>query len=449
MAYKRYIRQFLWPYVLLVVLAFALAYTVLIAQWFLSSLIILVFIISLLFYLKKQLDSTNTQLSRVFEQSRGNDFSTRLSLKSVDPSLQNLYQEINQWQDYIQELQQARAQSEGFTNEILNHLPIGAFLLGGEMKLLFSNEIGKSFLNYRAQSDEAVLKERAPHFYKHLSELRKNGRLDLDLEQGGEKQRWQLSLRRFVIESVSYELIIAQNVQANLERTQGRLSEEIMHVLTHEIMNSISPVHSLIDTLNLQLRNVEQEGDAISIDKEAHNDMLTGAEIIRKRSEGLMQFVERYGMLARLPKLEMSNISLDNFLGDLEKLIASELQNHNIDFELQVLDKNMRMRADAKLLEQVIINLIKNAREALISHGGKIQLTFAKGDGYNYISVSDNGEGVAPEIQERIFLPFFTTKQRGSGIGLNLSRKIIDAHNGRLYLRQTKETTEFRIELPD
>ena len=450
MAYKRYTRQFLGPFALLIALVFALAYCAVIEQWYLTSAILLSLIIVLIIYLQKQLDSVNTQLARIFEQSRGKDFSARLATKSTDASIKLLYKEINRWQEYIQELQQAKAQAQSVTNEILNHLPVGVFLMNDNMQLAFSNEIARGFLNYRAKADEAQLEYRAPHLFKHLGELKKAGRLELNLDNKGEKQRWQLTYRKFSVDSRAFELFIAQNVQANLERTQGRLSEEIMHVLTHEIMNSISPVHSLIDTLNLQLQKLSYDGSSLEMDQEVHQDLLTGASIIKKRSEGLMQFVERYGMLASLPKLEVTTIELDQFLEDLEKLISSELADHQVKFELQVLDKKMRMRGDQKLLEQVIINLIKNAREAVNTiEGGRVVLSFSKGDGYNYISVTDNGGGVDSEIQDKIFLPFFTTKKRGSGIGLSLSRKIIDAHNGRLYLRQSENNTEFRVEIPD
>ena len=449
MAYKRFSRQFVGPFTLLVMLVCALAYTLVIAKWYIISIILLTFTVGLLIYLKKQLDTVNQQLTRVFEQSRGNDFATRLSLKSTDKSLKALYQEINRWQQHIQELRQARAQASEMTSEVLNHLPVGVFLMNKKAALVFSNDAARDFLNCRGKSDEAFLKDRAPYLFNHLEELRKNRNLNLNLERSGEKQQWQITYRRFYIEGEQFELFITQNIQANLERTQGHLSEQIMHVLTHEIMNSISPVHSLIDTLNLRLVNIQGTGDNIEMDRETYDDLLTGAEIIKKRSEGLMEFVERYGMLARLPRLEMSTVQLDEFLGNLKRLISTELQNHKIEFELQVIDKSMRMRADVKLLEQVIINIVKNARESFEGGDGHILLSFSKGDGYNYISVSDNGKGVSAEIEDKIFLPFFTTKKRGSGIGLSLSRKIIDAHNGRLFLRQANGKTEFRIELPD
>lgn len=450
MAYKRFSRQFLLPYLLLVLLTFILAYSLVVAHWYFTSAILIVLVTGMLFYIKKQIDTVNNQLKQLFELNRGGDFSTRMITKSTDPSLKAVYTEINRWQQYIQELQQAQAQVKDLTNEVLSHLPLGVFLFDENKSLEYSNEIARDFLNYKSLSDEDLLKERAPYFFNQLEKLREEGKIELSLNKNGEKQQWRVNYRKFHTELKGYELFIVQNVQAQLERTQGQLSEQIMHVLTHEIMNSISPVHSLIDTLSIQLKDVEDSGEMVKIDQEAYSDILTGVGIIKKRSEGLMEFVERYGMLARLPKLKMESIDLDAFLSDIEKLTAAELQNHHVQFELQVLSRNIRMRGDYRLLEQVIINLVKNARESIEEiEGGKIRLQFSKGDGYNYITVSDNGAGVDSEIQDNIFLPFFTTKRRGSGIGLSLSRKIIDAHNGRLYLRQRDSETEFRIELPD
>lgn len=213
--------------------------------------------------------------------------------------------------------------------------------------------------------------------------------------------------------------------------------QKLIRVLTHEIMNSITPIISLADTLNE--RSQEHPDDA-----RTHTYIQQGLQVIYRRGKGLLEFVENYRKLTRISAPMKTEIPLEQFLSDLQRLYP----------ELEVLYKcpssQLTWYADRTQMEQVFINLLKNAHEACAhrSHPDiRIQVeTHAQ---ELIFEISDNGEGMLPEVTERIFVPFFTTKNNGSGIGLTLCKQIISLHGGQISVQSTAgKGSRFRLSFP-
>lgn len=228
-----------------------------------------------------------------------------------------------------------------------------------------------------------------------------------------------------------------------LEQAETQAWQKLIRVLTHEIMNSITPIISLSETLCPP--QSEEGGEEWMQDPSRMRKIARGLEIINRRSHGLLEFVQNYRQLTRIAVPVKSLFSAKEMLGDLRGLY----RNPNIQFRLT--NPELKLYADRAQLEQVLINLIKNAIEAV---GGdnkgwiEVEVKELKNN-FVRISVSDNGPGIAPEVQERIFIPFFTTKPQGSGIGLALSRQVIQLHHGQLSVQSALQRgTTFTIMLP-
>lgn len=231
------------------------------------------------------------------------------------------------------------------------------------------------------------------------------------------------------------KLISLQRIAGELDAVELKAWQDIAHVLAHEIMNSLTPISSLSESLEYLLRDTAQ--GKTPGDSAANNAEIAGAlEAIKRRSLGLMNFVERYRQVAELPQPSPRQLRLDMFLGGIERLIAPSFRDRSITYRQHILPLDLNCYADPELLEQALINLLRNAADAVKdSPNATIEVTCRLQNGQLHIAISDNGHGLPDNHRARLFVPFFTTKPNGSGIGLSLARHIALAHGGQLLVQ--------------
>jgi len=242
----------------------------------------------------------------------------------------------------------------------------------------------------------------------------------------------------------TYRLVAMQNIQSEIEETEIEAWQKIISVLTHEIMNSITPISSLSSTLKTIL-NEMKEPNAETIE-----DISSAVNTIKKRSEGLMSFVDKYRSITKIPKPNRHNFSVTSLFKRIEILMDSALDGKDIKFSFEINPINLEMNGDSDLIEQVLINMLNNAIQSLSeTKNGIISLSaYIDSNSRAILKISDNGAGILEENIERVFVPFFTTKKEGSGIGLSLSQQIIRAHGGRIHVTsKPNEETVFTIRL--
>ena len=229
-------------------------------------------------------------------------------------------------------------------------------------------------------------------------------------------------------------LTTIKNIQNVLEEQETEAWQKLIRVLTHEIMNSITPIASLSSTLTNMLDNYNPSGseDTKDLEKVALDEIQEALQTINKRSLGLLHFVNTYRNLTRIPKPNFKVCSLAELFKSIQNLLDEEVAHNDIDFKVKIEPENIKITADEQLIEQVLINLIKNSIYALQKReNGIIQLVgFLNKRGRPTIQVIDNGPGILGDVLDKIFIPFFTTKPSGSGIGLSLSKQILRLHNG-------------------
>ena len=236
----------------------------------------------------------------------------------------------------------------------------------------------------------------------------------------------------------TYKLIAFHNISAALEEVEAGAWKGLLNVMTHEIMNSIAPVASLADTLKKRMENIKQVlGDVAPPDME---DIEFAMETIHRRSEGLLRFSDTYRSLSKtiVPELQITN--LYRLIQSVYQLMYPSLQQKDIVLETKTDDQAVTARIDRNLIEQVLINFITNAANAVKDKPDPRIILFSgkTAEGYPYLTVADNGCGISPENRDKIFIPFFSTKKNGSGIGLSLSREIVKIHKGSIEI-QSKE----------
>ncbi|MDB5397371.1 MAG: histidine kinase [Rhodospirillales bacterium] len=262
-------------------------------------------------------------------------------------------------------------------------------------------------------------------------------------------QRVLASAARFTAGSSDRRLISLQHIENELDAIELKAWQDLVRILSHEIMNSLTPISSLAESIRPLTREL---GLASGPDHaQAANDIAVAVDTISRRSTGLVDFVERYRKIAALPRPVLQTIRLGDFVARLEQLVGPFLGSKSIVWQSRVEPDDLGVIADPELLEQALINLLHNAAEAV---GGIdnpcIALNCARhDDGRIAISVADNGPGIDPASHDKIFLPFFTTKPGGSGIGLSLSRNIAVAHAGQIEVAANFPTgAVFRLILP-
>lgn len=236
-------------------------------------------------------------------------------------------------------------------------------------------------------------------------------------------------------------LIALQRLAGDLDAVELKAWDDMARVLAHEMLNSLTPIASLSESLDVLLR----QGDR-------NADVAAALETIRRRSQGLMSFVERYRSVADVPEPQRQMLPLRALLADVERLIRPALAERGIEIASRIEPPELTVLGDRDLLEQALINILRNATEALSGHPGteaRIEIRCTTQEGLCNIDVADNGPGLVPAVREQLFVPFFTTKPDGSGIGLSLARRIAQRHGGQLQARaNSPQGTVFRLSLP-
>jgi signal transduction histidine kinase len=243
-----------------------------------------------------------------------------------------------------------------------------------------------------------------------------------------------LSATAFQTDGKIYKLIAFQNVNEALDETESKAWQKLLSVLTHEIMNSVAPISSLADTLKHRLH---ESVKLLNNDSGSVDDLELGIETIKRRSEGLLKFAETYRSLNKITTLNLTKVYVRDIFENLLQLMLPTLEQKNIDVETILKDPDLMIECDTSLLEQVMINLLVNAIDAVKEKQEPtiILSAYVAGNRKTILKIADNGNGMPPEVVDKIFIPFFSTKKTGSGIGLSLCKQIMMLHKGNIQVQ--------------
>ena len=400
-------------------------------------------ILALLRYVTK----TNKDLNRFLLSIKHSDFSQSFTNNLKGGGFDELnaaFGEVNR------EFQRAKIEKEEhfrFLQTIIDHVGIALVAFDTEGKVALMNNAAKKLLKIPRLGNIKDLESISPRLADKLVNISPGDKDLVKLQQDDDLLQLSIYATGFILRQQQLTLVAMQNIQHELEEKEMMSWQNLIRVLTHEIMNSITPIASLASTAQGLLKD-NQECDVPESINEVIDDVRKAVNTIEKRSNGLLTFIENYRKLTRIPKPAFKVCQIKDLFDRVEYLLKDQFEQCSIKFKKRVDPESLTITADPALIEQVLINLCKNALEAVNGvTGPKIKLKAGTdGRGNPVIKVSDNGKGIKEEVLEKIFIPFFTTKPQGSGIGLSLSRQIIRQHKGAIGVTSTpNEKTVFKL----
>jgi len=414
-----------------------------------SGFIVGLFIIFQTYSLIRFVERTNKKLTQFLESIRHSDFASSFSDKGKGKSFEDLSFAFN---EVIAEFKSTRTEKEehfNYLQTVVQHVSIGIIAFTKDGKVDMFNNAVKRLLrinNLRYIQDLKKIKEDLPEM---LLNMRAGSKSLVKIIVQDEFLQLSIYATEFRMREDEYTLVSIQNIHTELEEKEIESWQKLIRVLTHEIMNSITPISSLASTVKDIL--IEEENEKIQIqdmDKEDIENVQNALITIQKRSQGLLNFVEIYRNLTRIPKPSFKHFPVVELIQRVNQLLSPKFEELDINLTAKVLPDDLMITADPDLIDQVIINLVLNSIDAVREiENPKINI-FAVMSSNNkvIIEVSDNGYGIKPDILDKIFMPFFTSKKHGSGIGLSLSRQIMHLHKGSINVKSKPgEGTTFSL----
>jgi nitrogen fixation/metabolism regulation signal transduction histidine kinase len=355
------------------------------------------------------------------------------NLKNPDGRIANLFNSI------LNKFQLLRAERETrhiYLQTIIEQVTVGLIGYNSDHEITLINEAAKNLLGRPYIKNLSSIKQVNKSLYDAIVNIDAQEGLLIKYTKNGELMQVLLKATELRSNGEYLKIITLQDIKNELDEKELESWQKLIRIINHEVMNSMIPLSTLTNVNRKVLQEVingagEYEDERIS-------DVIEGMKIIENRSQGIMEFVKSVKSLTNISKPNFVKININDLLNRVHTLMNPEFQDTDIQFNLQSPQKDFTIIGDLELLEQALINLIKNAREAFDSYRGtelkKVMLSADKVEGFYIITVSDNGPGISKDLLEDIFIPFFTTKKGGSGVGLALSRQIMRLHKGQLLL---------------
>ncbi|RJE70507.1 PAS domain-containing sensor histidine kinase [Reichenbachiella sp. MSK19-1] len=410
----------------------------------LTKLLLLIALVVQGYSLAKYLDKSNIEFTNFLNSIKYDDFTQTYSTKRTGTSQDELYERFNM---VIQKFREIRAEKEAqyqYLRTIVQHVGIGIITFNKAGQIQIINAAAKSLLDISQIKSIDDLSDLNPELVNSLKDLQTGGRDLIKIDRKGEEIQLSVYAIQLVRREEEFKLVSIQNIKSELDEKEMDAWQNLVNVLTHEIMNSVTPISSLAATVESNLADViDEEFNVKNISKEDIEDFHMAVHTIHRRSESLIKFVSDFRNLTRIPIPKKSTICLEELFTGILTLLKHDIQEQQIEVTTQIQPTDICINADQEQIEQVLINLLKNAIQALEEnpeeHKNKKLKIEAGFDEFRrvYIHIKDNGSGIDEEAVKKIFIPFFTTKKSGSGIGLSLSKQIMRKHNGNISVSST------------
>ena len=374
------------------------------------------------------------EIDDFFESVKYRDFSRWFSEEHGSRDIQKLHRGFNQVNKTVKDMNNEREAQFLYLQKILEMVDVGIIAYNLESgDVLWVNDSILNILDLPSFKNIRFVEKRKPQLFEMIFETYHPNNHSLNLEMRNENLKVLISDTVFQVEENPFKLIVIQNIDDTLDRNESEAWKKLLSVMTHEIMNSIAPISSLSETLQteVQLKLNDKENYQLHLD-----DLNDGISSIKKRSEGLMKFAKTYRTLNKVTQVNKSKILVNELFKSISDLLTPSLNQKGIQIDFVNKSSKLELYIDTHLIEQVLINLIINARDACIKKQDARIIVSAENSRENIqIKVKDNGKGIPAKILDTIFVPFYSTKKTGSGIGLSLSKQIMMLHNGRIQVQ--------------
>ncbi|MEX0980916.1 MAG: ATP-binding protein [Bacteroidales bacterium] len=391
-------------------------------------------------------DRTNRELTGFLDSIRYSEFTRSFAIKEAGSSFEALSEAFN---NVMQDFQRIRSEKEEYLHylqSIVQNVDVSILAYQRNGKVEMINPAAKRLFQVNSLREISRLAQLSQELCDVLLKIEPGENRLVKVQDDDDILQLAIQCTEFKIKEKSILLATVKNIQNVLEGQETEAWQKLIRVLTHEIMNSIAPISSLSSTIDLMIKGYDANSEgAAKLDHEAVDEIQQALQTINKRSTGLMNFVETYRSLTKIPKPNFDMVEMSSLLENVVTLMKKEMDDLHIQLDYTMEPDSIMLQIDEQMISQVLINLVKNAVQALENkEDGIIAIRgYYNKRGRPTIKIIDNGPGILPDVLDKIFIPFFTTKKNGSGIGLSLSRQILRLHGGTITAQSVpeKETT--------
>lgn len=396
-------------------------------------------------------NNTNTDLEKFFSSVQDHDSSIRFSGKTANASFKKLHDRMNNLNAVIQRIKIENERKGHFLQSMVDQVDFGLLSFDHSGKIGIYNHAALRYLQLQSPRQLTSLKRKDKELFDILQTLQPGQELLHKTTLDNLPRSVLLKATGLKFDDSTIKLVSLQDITPELDKKETESWQKLIRVLTHEIMNSVSPITSLTKVISAYFKGKDQKTtlSAEKINQETIDKTLYGLNTIEETGNGLLDFVDKYRSLTFLPEPNPVEFEIQSLFGKCILLLETTIPS-GIQITTNVEPEDIIVRADFAQIEQILINLIKNAVEAMDNRKKGLIVLKAFHDEINmYIEVEDNGPGISTDISDDIFVPFFTTKKNGSGIGLSLSKQIMQHHNGSISVNSVPDKgAQFTLQFP-
>lgn len=435
MVSKRFALLVIIRIVLLMLTLTALAFIFARTELFFNQIILLGIIIIQVSELIRFITHTNREIAKLLMAIRYSDFSISFKGKKHGKSFQELQDAFVEIIDAFKKVSVEKEAQFKFLKVIVDNIKVGVLAIKEDHSIELMNKAAQDLLKIATPNYWKQFQQLQPTFSKELDTMEDNERRLIELSIKGEKQQVSMQINRLKILNYRYTIVTFQDIKSEIEQKEIEAWHKLIRILTHEIMNSVTPVTSLSETMIMLLEEKGQPKPLEDLSEETLEDLRFSLKTIQKRSEGLLHFVEDYRKLTRIKALQLEEVNVKELLEENANLLSKEFEKSGVALQVKS-EAHLKVAMDRKLVDQVLINLLTNARHATEKkENALVEIHAYSNSNQSVIEVRDNGTGIDEAKMDQIFIPFFSTKENGSGIGLSLSKQIMKKHKGDLTVK--------------
>ncbi len=447
MAYKHYNRLLFVRILALVLIPFLIGFLSAKLQSVFLILFLSGFEMIMIYEMINFLNKSNRQINFFIQAIKNDDTTLRFPIKTGNSIINDLHLSLNELNIILQQAKVKSQIKERYFSEILHNIGVGIMIYNEKGFVTEVNPAALELFGLQNLTHLLQLDRIDKRFKEELEAITHLNKQVIILRKANEQIHIITRCSVINLMDENLKLITLQDIRGELERKELDSWVKLIRVLSHEIMNSLAPVTSIAQSLRGIWKEKFEADPALIADDEV-NSTLKGLEVISERGEGLIRFVQSYRMLTKVPIPHISNVSMKNLFDRLSILVSPMKEEYGVSIIFYQPEPDFDVQIDEQLMVQIVINLVKNAAEALIETQNPTIEISGKSlyYGETEISVKDNGPGIPEEIIDEIFVPFFTTKENGTGIGLSHSRQIMRAYGGTINCISKPGETVFKLQ---
>lgn len=404
-------------------------------------------IIELIYFIEKGYRQINHMLEAIKER----DFNLRFNPVDKGSVFHSQAEILTQLMKSYRDIRVEKEVHYQFLNLIVDQLAYGIVCFDSDGRVSLANKTIKKLCGVNEMTHISTINRIDNNLSKELELLKSGEEKLISVVNDGEFSKYAISCSEIRVLDSRYKLVAFHNLHSTLQEHELDSHKKLIRILTHEIMNSVTPILSLSESMNENLKDTSGNNrDLADLSKQEIEDVVLGYEAIEIRSRALMRFVNDFRSLTRLPDPKFELISIENLFKNILSLYKASIEEKGIKLSVYISPEIDQIYADRSMVEQIVINLLKNSIDALENtFRPEIIIDVSHSENHVSITVADNGKGIPPENLDKIFIPFFSTKKDGSGIGLSLSQHMIHLHGGSINLKSVPGLkTTFTLKFP-